>query len=360
MTVVDVDVRGSDFAGLCRQVRATGLLDRRYGYYAARVGLLLAALAAEIAAVVVIGDSWYQALSAVTLGLVLTQIAFVGHDAGHQQIFRRRRLNDATGVVAGNLLVGLSYGWWVDEHTRHHTHPNHEEHDPDIAESVLAFTRGQAAERSGALRFIAKHEARLFFPLLTLEGWNLHVSAAQHLLGGRGVRYPRAEKALLAVHLVALVALPMLVMSPVKAVVFILISQAVFGVYMGCSFAPNHKGMPTVREGNGLDFLRRQVLTSRNIRGGPFVDVLLGGLNYQIEHHLFPSMPSSALRAAKPIVERYCAEIGVLYTETSLLESYRIALRHLHDVGTPIRDVQVEVLEPEAELVSAGPDSGRR
>ena len=63
---------------------------------------------------------------------------------------------------------------------------------------------------------------------------------------------------------------------------------------MGCSFAPNHKGMPVLSAGHTLDFLRKQVLTSRNIRGGWFVDILLGGLNYQIEHHLFPSMPRPA------------------------------------------------------------------
>jgi fatty acid desaturase len=85
------------------------------------------------------------------------------------------------------------------------------------------------------------------------------------------------------------------------------------------------------------DYLRKQVLTSRNVRGGWFVDVALGGLNYQIEHHLFPGMPSPSLRRAKPIVEAYCAEIGVPYAQTGLIESYRQALRHLHEVGEPLR-----------------------
>ena len=52
------------------------------------------------------------------------------------------------------------------------------------------------------------------------------------------------------------------------------------------------------------DPLLRQVLTSRNIRGGPFTDAALGGLNYQIEHHLFPSMPRANLRRAQPVVQR--------------------------------------------------------
>jgi fatty acid desaturase len=107
---------------------------------------------------------------------------------------------------------------------------------------------------------------------------------------------------------------------------------------MGASFAPNHKGMPIIPADVKLDFFSKQVLTSRNIRGGWWATMLYGGLNYQVEHHLFPSMPTVNLRQAQPIVRDYCAELGVPYTETGLLESYAIVLRHLHAVGAPLRD----------------------
>ena len=74
------------------------------------------------------------------------------------------------------------------------------------------------------------------------------------------------------------------------------------------------------------------MLTSRNVRGGPLVDVALGGLNYQIEHHLFPSMPRHNLRKARPVVKEFCAEHGIAYEETGLVDSYGQALRHLHGV----------------------------
>ena len=126
-------------------------------------------------------------------------------------------------------------------------------------------------------------------------------------------------------------------LSPVKALVFLVIQQAVWGVYMGCSFAPNHKGMPVIPEGQKLDFLRAQVLTTRNVRGGVFTDFLLGGLNYQVEHHLFPNMPRANLRKAQPLVKAHCAALDVQFTETSLVGSYAMALRHLHQVGAPLR-----------------------
>jgi fatty acid desaturase len=285
-----------------------------------------------------VGDSWYQTIVAAALGLAFTQVAFMGHDGGHQQVARSKRVNDLIGVLAGDLLVGLSYGWWVDEHNKHHAKPNHEGYDPDIGEGVLAFTRQQAAEHDGPVSgFIARHQAWLFFPLLTLEGINLHVQGFAWLRTTRVRRLRRTELVLLTLHVVLYLSTVLLVLSPVKALVFVAIHQAVWGLYMGCTFAPNHKGMPTITPGHELDFLRRQVLTTRNVRGGRFTDFALGGLNYQVEHHLFPNMPRASLRKAQPIIKAYCELMQVSYTETSLVGSYAAALRHLHELGAPLR-----------------------
>jgi fatty acid desaturase len=110
-----------------------------------------------------------------------------------------------------------------------------------------------------------------------------------------------------------------------------------FGLYLGCAFAPNHKGMPTLTQADQLDFLRRQVLTSRNVAGSHLVDWLLGGLNYQIEHHLFPNMPRPNLRHAQPLVQAFCQQHNLPYAQASLVGSYTQALRHLHTVSAPLR-----------------------
>jgi fatty acid desaturase len=106
-----------------------------------------------------------------------------------------------------------------------------------------------------------------------------------------------------------------------------------FGVYLGASFAPNHKGMPILRRQDEHDFLRRQVLTSRNIRGNWLTDLALGGLNYQIEHHLFPSMPRPNLRRSQPLISEFCRQHGLPYAQASLVGSYAQALRYLHAIG---------------------------
>lgn len=335
-TTMTRSARGSDFARLSRRVTEAGLLDPRPGYYALRLGIVGGLYLGGWAAFFVVGDSWYQVLVAVFLAVVFAQVALVAHDLAHRQVLRARSAAEAAGLVAGNLAIGMSYGWWMDKHTRHHANPNHADHDPDVAPDVLVWSREQAAESRGLARLIGGWQAYLFFPLLTLEGFNLHVSSFRALTRPH-LRRRGLEAALLTVHVVAYLGVLFTVLSPGLAVAFLLVHQAVFGVYLGCTFAPNHKGMPMPSDEDKLDFLRKQVLTSRNVRGGRVVDTLLGGLNYQIEHHLFPGMPTPNLRRAQPIVRRYCAELGVPYLECGLFESYGQALRHLHEAGEPLR-----------------------
>ncbi|MFF0145173.1 fatty acid desaturase [Amycolatopsis sulphurea] len=325
---------GSEYAALSHQIRAAGLLRRRHGYYALKIAGNLAVFAGAWVGFAFLGDTWWQLFIAAALAIVFAQLAFIGHDAGHKQIFRTRRPNDLLGTMHGGL-VGISYQWWIHGHNQHHANPNHEHHDPDLDIPALAFTSTQARLKTGFLRWMAKHQAALFFPLLTLEGLNLHVSGIKAVIRGE-TPARRLEGALLCLHIVAYLAAVFLVLSPGLAAVFIVVHQALWGIYMGCSFAPNHKGMPTMTESK-VDFLRKQVLTSRNVRGGRVTDFLLGGLNYQIEHHLFPSMPRPHLRHAQPIVQQFCDTHHIPYTQTSLIDSYRQVLTHLHAIGAPLR-----------------------
>jgi fatty acid desaturase len=324
--------RRSDYAELSRQVKQAGLLKRHRWSYTWRIAVAVALLAAGWAAFVLVGNSWWQLAVAVFLAVMFTQIGFLGHDAGHRQISGSRRASRILGVLLGNLGVGLSYGWWVGKHNRHHAHPNTEGADPDISMKVLAFTETQARASRGLSRALFRCQAYLFFPLLLGEAFSIHVASIRSLTSRDSGGRP-AEAALLGVHVLGYLAVVFLVLSPVKAVVFILVQQGLFGVYLGAAFAPNHKGMPILGAADRSDFLRRQVLTSRNVRGGWLTDLALGGLNYQIEHHLFPSMPRPALRRSQPLIREYCRQRGLPYCEASLVGSYAQALRHLSAVG---------------------------
>jgi fatty acid desaturase len=324
--------RGSDYAALSRQVRQAGLLDRRPRYYAWKITLTAAAVVLGWAAFAAIGNSWWQLADAVFLAVAFAQLAFLGHDAGHSQVFSSRRANTVLGVACGNLGTGISHAWWTGKHNRHHAHPNTEGADPDIMLSVLAFSGPRARAARGIQRLIFRWQAYLFVPLLFLEALGLHASSIR-TVAGPGCRNRAWEVTLLAAHFAAYLGAVFFVLPPVKAVVFILVQQGLLGFYLGCSFAPNHKGMPILAASDDTDFLRRQVLTSRNVDGSWLTDFALGGLNYQIEHHLFPSMPRPNLRRAQGLVVAFCADRDVPYAQTSLLGSYAQALGHLAAVG---------------------------
>ncbi|WP_280264788.1 fatty acid desaturase family protein [Nocardia wallacei] len=345
-------VRGSEYAVLLRRVRQAGLLDRRVRYYAWKSAITAVAWVAGWVAFALVGDSWWQIGVAAWQAAVFAQLAFLGHDAGHRQIFRTRWANHLYGLIAGNLGIGVSIGWWTSNHNRHHAHPNTEGEDPDIM-GVLAHSGERARRGQGLRRLIFRYQAWLFFPMLLLEGWSLHGASVKGVARW-DIRHRRWEAALLAAHGIGYLALVFAVLPPVPAVAFVLLHQGLFGLYMGCTFAPNHKGMAVLTAAESTDFLRRQVLTSRNVRGGRFVDAALGGLNYQIEHHLFPAMPRPSLRRAQPLVVQFCAERGLPYAETGLLDSYAQALGHLNTVGKSTW--AVPATEPEARpLVSSSP-----
>lgn len=331
-TVAAPPRRGTEYAVLLRRVRDAGLLERRVRFYVWRLTVTLALLAGGWLAFWLVGDSWWQLAVAAFAAITFTQVGFLAHDAGHKQIFASQRANNVAGLLLASLAVGLGYSWWLDNHNRHHAHPNTDVKDPDANYGALAFTSGQAGGRGRFARVVYRYQAYSFFPLLLFSAVGLHVDSARFLFGrpGRGRTW---ERLLFAAHVIGYLGLVFWVLPPVKAVVFVVVHQALLGLYLGVSFAPNHKGMPMLAADDRSGFLSRQVVTSRNIRGDWLTDLALGGLNYQIEHHLFPSMPRPNLRRAQRLVRQFCREIGMPYTETSLIDSYAQTVRYLNAVG---------------------------
>jgi fatty acid desaturase len=296
------------------------------------------AFAGCVAGFILLGASWFQLLIAGALGLVLTQVAFLSHEATHRQILASGPANDRLGRILASGVAGMSYSWWNAKHSRHHSNPNRVGRDPDIELDTISFVEADAASAGRLRALITRKQGWFFFPLLTLEGLNLHYLGLKHLFSRGEIKGRGIELALVGVRF-AVYLTPLFLFLPVgMAFAFIGVQLAVFGVYMGASFAPNHKGMPIIAPDAKLDFFSKQVRTSRNIRGGWWATSLMGGLNYQVEHHLFPSMARPHLAKARLIVMDHCRALGVPYTETSLIESYGIVIAYLNRVGLAARD----------------------
>ena len=326
----------SDYAELRRRVMQLRLLDRQLGFYACEIALTCSLAVLAIAGLVVSPFAWTHFLVGALLAFATGRIAMLLHDGAHRQIWPPGRRSEAFCLVTGPLLTGISAAWWKQKHDRHHAHPNDEHLDPDIRISALAFTDEQARRKPWLLRPITRYQAYLLPVLVLFEGIQLRLAGARYLATTR-CRYRRTEAALLAVHLAGYVVLVLTTVGLTGLLIVVLVHQALFGLYASSVFAPNHKGMPFVDATRSWSFLERQVLTARNVRATGLAAWWYGGLNFQIEHHLSPTMPRNRLQDARPVVRAFCAERGLPYYETSLHESYREALASMHEAASPLR-----------------------
>ena len=329
--------RANQYAELKGLIKQEGLLDQQPAYFAGKSILTSGLLAVSLVLLLIVDNTWLQLLNAAYLAFVFVQISLLAHDCGHKQItFRAPWKNDLLTLVLGNLLLGVSRQWWIDKHNEHHGHPNQIDVDPDIDIPLLAFEEEQALDKRGLARFVVKYQAILIFPLSLLQSISMQRSSVEFLAEGRA-RRAWAEAFFMGLHFVLYFGLLLYALEPLQAVLFVAVHRGLYGMYMVSIFAPNHKAMPLLEQDSEEDFLRRQVLTSRNVFANPVTDFWYGGLNYQIEHHLFPRMPRNKLRAAQPIIKDFCRTHAIAYHETGVLQSYKEILQHLHEVGAPLR-----------------------
>lgn len=326
----------ADYIALRKRMKVAGLLAPQPAYYWAKTFVAIGTLAAVITAALLASNAWLVLGLAALLGFASTQIALLSHDVGHRQGYRGRKTNLIARIVFGNILLGVSHSWWSVKHNQHHATPNHVELDPDIQFPMVVFREDQIAARHRFFRPLIAIQAFLFVFFLPFQAFNMKLSSLDHLRTN-SAKHPWVQAFFMAAHHALYLWLCLSVGGWPLAIGFFAVHQAVFGLYNSSVFASNHKGMPLTDETTRMDFLREQVLTSRNITGHPLTDFWYGGLNYQIEHHLFPTMPRNNLAKAQVFVEEFCRERGISYHSTGLLDGYRETFSHLHRASASLR-----------------------
>jgi fatty acid desaturase len=157
-----------------------------------------------------------------------------------------------------------------------------------------------------------------------VEGW---IFAIQKLKGSRRL----LEIILLALNVVFW--LTFIFVLGWRGFGIFLASNVVGSIYFVTTVSPNHIGMPVWARGIKLSFLERQVLSSRDLTSNPLWDFLYGGLNYQIEHHLFPTLPRVNLKRAQAIIRPFCEARGLSFTIANPLTVYWEVFLELRRVG---------------------------
>ena len=332
----------SNYTELLARVKDAGLLAKKPSFYIVRLAIISVASVALWSAGALLAASQIPEPAVIAiafaiaggLGVLGAQYGFIAHEAAHRQVFHNNKLNDWAGLLLSNLFAGLSYGFWMRKHNKHHQKPNQIGQDPDIAIRVLSFTVESRDEKRGLERWVSNRQGYLFPFLLFLTGFDLLLDSFAALgRKERPIGTRLLEFALMTVRQTAPYVILGLMFGWLWAIALWMFMMMIFGFFMGAAFAPNHKGMPLVPRDAKIDFFERQVMTSRNIRGSWLKDNLMGGLNYQVEHHLFPSMARPYLKRAHDIVSAYCADKNITLVEMGLIASYKAIIVYLNKVG---------------------------
>jgi len=324
-----------EFIKLIKLISKHKLLDKQPFHYFLKILFNIILLITSIVTIIVIDTLWVQIINAIFLAVVFVQIGLIGHDAGHQQIAKNALINRLIGFVAGNLFMGISYKWFTEKHNKHHSSPNVKDLDPDISYPMIAFSKKEARKKKGLNRFITKHQAYFFIPLTLFEEVNVRIESLKYFFRERA--HFSLELPFFITHFILYFGIIFYFLEFWQALLFIVINQAIFGFYLSLVFAPNHKGMLMPNKKHSLNYLHLQILTTRNVRSNLLTDFLYGGLNYQIEHHLFPNMPRYNLKKTQKIVKNFCKSKSISYYETSMFGSYIEILQHLYKVSAILR-----------------------
>jgi fatty acid desaturase len=324
-----------DYPQLKAEIKRLGLLDRQPAYYAWK--------AAQTLAFVLLGAAWVGLtrgthlvwFGAPLLAFASAQLTLLGHDAAHRAIFASPRANDLLALVCINALNGGSYRWWATSHNEHHARSGDLTRDPDLDYPFLAFNEAQAQLKSPRFRPVLARQHALIVAFATLVGFTLRAYSVVSLARGRGAR---GEAPATALFYLVYPYLMVTALGPARAALFTLAALAFNGLILASITAPGHWAMPMPEATHAMDFVRHQVTTSRNLAGGALVDLWYGGLNLQIEHHLFPTMARNNLRRAREVVRAFCAERGISYHEVSPGVAYGEIYSTLRRVARYVRD----------------------
>ncbi len=334
----------ADILKMRREMQAARLFESSKAYYLAKFLSTTAISIAAVALLLMGRDSTPVVIcAAVALALFWQQCGWLAHDFLHHQVFKNRGWNNIAGLVVGNLYQGFSVNWWKNKHNHHHAVPNVTEApsggDPDIATMPILFWSEKLIEGEDLDQFpkwMLRNQAVMYWPILCMARISWLIQSVQYQFAQRNPHVTSttmyvAELFFIAVHHILYLILVAQIPSWSRAILFTAISESLGGLFIGVVFTVGHNAMEvfTEKELRATDFVRLQVRTTRDVDPHWFTDWFCGGLNYQVEHHIWPTVPRHHLPKAAAILKAFCKKHSIQYTSASLIEGNRQVCRLL-------------------------------
>jgi fatty acid desaturase len=322
-----------DLGALRAELRAAGVFESREARSWVKLMILLGGAIGSIVAIAHV-PWWAIAPLVIVCAVFTTSAAMVGHEGSHKAFSRSSARNTVIQYLTFPLFSGLSALYWREKHDRlHHGHPNVQSKDPDIKPWPFVSCR-EDHERCGPLRrwFHRNFQGWAFWPMTPLMAVGMRRLSINYL-----ITYPRKhgfdrgwwlDVACLAAHYMLWMVGPSLVWGPLVGIGIYASVWAVVGVLLVLIFAPAHIGLPLVEE-QRHDWIH-QLETTRNLQLPKPISWFFIGLDYQVEHHLFPKIPHQNLPRAAEITRAFCAKHGVVYLSEPYLAALADSTRFMH------------------------------
>ena len=321
-------------AMLVAELSAAGCFRRATARSAAYGAFILGTYAAAYCALLTAPGLPLRGLAIAALAALCMHGGFLAHEAGHGALTGNRRLATAVGLVFNTLISGMCYAYFQHIHRQHHPHCNERAHDPDMQSALFTIYPESARGKGWFGRRVTRNQAWLIWVLVWLQGLTLKVDSLVFL--ARNPRTTRVEQAVLALH-VALWMVPAMVIGVADAWLNYSLMTLLIGGYTGACFLVNHIGTRVIEPGERRSHFLHEVEVTRNLGASRLADFVFGGLNNHIEHHVFPSMPTARLRAARTITREFCRRHGIAYRETSWLQAAREVTAHFKAMSALVR-----------------------
>lgn len=324
-----------------KEVEDLGMFDRQYGWYAYKIITTLLFWVAGVA--LAFRGNWI--LSALSLGIFYQQSGWLGHDIAHHCAFGNRKLGNMMGYLISNVLQGFSANWWKDRHNIHHSITNVLETDPDIQNLPLFIWDVKDIKHIkdiGVERYLVPYQHLYFLPFTPLLRiiWMIQsyrFASVQHKHLNKSIQKTHfIEMGTLVLHYMINIVLMYLTMPSFSvAISWWLIANLIGGWGIAIVVFASHNACELFEPEERISrhFVDLQVLTTRNISKGVFMDWFCGGLNYQIEHHLFPNMPRCNLNRLSVMVEKFCKDNNLVYQSEPLHICIKYLLIRLEEVS---------------------------
>ena len=284
------------------------------------------------------GDSIFRVIiGGILIGLFWQQCGWLSHDFLHHQVFKNRSYNNAVGYITGNVFQGFSVSWWKAKHNLHHACPNVAGFDPDI--DTLPFLAWSEklieGELEGLPQFLVKYQYIFYFPLLSAARISWLIQSFLFGLYKSAPAKRNTEVITLLLHYTWYFSVIYFTLTWKEAILFVILSQATTGLFLASAFSLGHNGMSIITKNtfNETDFNKLQILTGRDVSGPSFVHWFMGGLDLQVEHHLYPKIPRHNLSTVQQYVVKICKDNNIHHHMTGFWDGTKETISTLFTVS---------------------------